>query len=91
MAKIHIEHATSLSRDDIREKLGEVMEKIESKFNLKGSWRGDEYTFTRRGVDGHATIRDGSVVIDMKLGMVLGALKGRIEKEMLSKLQGGLP
>ena len=91
MAKIHIEHATRLSRDEIREKLGEVMDKIEKKFDLEGTWKGDEYTFTRKGVDGHAVIRDGGVVIDMKLGMLLSALKGRIEKEMLSKLQGGLP
>ena len=91
MAKLHIEHKTSLSKDDIRVKLGEVMGKIEEKFDIKGSWSGDDYAFSRSGVDGKASIKDGLVTIDMKLGLVLSALKGRIESEMVSKLKEGLP
>lgn len=91
MAQLHIEHATGLSKDQIRVKLGEVMGKIEQKFGLKGNWSGDNYTFTRSGVDGKAVIQDGKVVVDIKLGMLLSALKGRIESEMLSKFREGLP
>jgi putative polyhydroxyalkanoate system protein len=91
VASIHIEHKTSLARDAIREKLGEVMEKVEAKFNLAGSWSGDKYAFKRSGVDGEAVIQDGKVVVDIKLGMLLGALKGRIESELKTKLEEGLP
>lgn len=91
MATLHIEHPTRFKKDEIREKLGEVMGKIEEKFNLKGSWRGDEYTFTRSGVDGKAVISDGKVVVDIKLGLMLSALKGVIESEMKTKLREGLP
>lgn len=91
MASLHIEHATSFKKDQIRGKLGEVMGKIEEKFSLKGAWRGDEYTFSRSGVDGKAVISDGRVVVDIKLGLMLSALKGVIESEMKTKLREGLP
>ncbi len=91
MASLHIEHPTSFNKDQIREKLGEVMGKIEEKFGLKGAWHGDEYTFTRSGVDGKAVINDGKVVVDIKLGLMLSALKGVIESEMRTKLREGLP
>jgi len=91
VAQLHIEHTTGLSKDKIREKLGEVMGKIEQKFSLTGRWSGDNYTFTRSGVDGKAVIQDGKVVVDIKLGMLLSALKGRIESEMIEKLREGLP
>ncbi len=91
MAKLHIEHMTNLSHDTIRKKLAEVMGKIEERFNLKGIWKDDEYTFTRSGVEGHAVIRDGKVVIDIKLGLMLSALKGKIVSEMRTKLKEGLP
>lgn len=91
MASLHIEHTTSLAKDDIREKLGEVMGKVEKKFDLEGSWSGDNYMFKRSGVDGKAVIQDGKVVVDIKLGMLLSALKGKIESELKSKLQEGLP
>jgi putative polyhydroxyalkanoate system protein len=91
LASLHIEHATSLSKAQIREKLGEVMGKIEERFSLKGSWKGDEYAFNRSGVDGKAVISDRLVVVDIKLGLMLGALKGIIESEMHTKLKEGLP
>lgn len=91
MASLHIEHTTSLDKSSVREKLGEVMEKVEKKFDLEGSWSGDNYTFKRSGVDGKAVIQDGKVVVDIKLGMLLGALKGKIESELKTKLQEGLP
>jgi putative polyhydroxyalkanoate system protein len=88
---IHIEHHTRLERAVIRVKLGEVLGKVESKFNLTGTWSGDTYTFTRSGVDGKAVITDGKVVVDIKLGLLLSALAGMIESELRSKLQEGLP
>lgn len=91
MASIHIEHPTSLSKDQIREKLTEVMEKVEEKFGLTGKWEGDNYTFTRSGVDGKGVVTEGKVTIDIKLGMLLSALKGKIESELKTKLQEGLP
>jgi putative polyhydroxyalkanoate system protein len=91
VASLHIEHSTRFTKDDIRGKLGEVMGKIEERFSLKGSWRGDEYTFTRSGVDGKAVISDNRVVVDIKLGLMLSALRGVIESEMKTKLREGLP
>lgn len=91
VGQLHIEHTTGLSKDKIREKLSDVMGKIEEKFNLTGRWSGDVYTFTRSGVDGKAVINEGKVVVDIKLGMLLSALKGRIESEMVTKLKEGLP
>lgn len=91
MSKIHIDHKTSFSKDDIREKLGEVMGKIETKFKIKGNWSGDEYNFSRSGVGGKAVISDGKVVIDLKLGLVLKPFRKKIESEMVSRLKEGLP
>ena len=91
MAQIRIEHETALSCDQIRERLQEVMEKLETRFGLQGGWNENVYNFKRSGVDGSATITDGKVVVVMNLGLVLGALKSRIETEMMEKLKAGLP
>ena len=91
MAKIRIDHATSLSRDDIRKRLGEVMGEVERRFDLEGAWQGDSYAFKRSGLDGTAVVEDGRVSVTMELGLILGVLKGRIESELRAKLAEKLP
>lgn len=91
MAKLHIDHDTGLSKEDIRGKLTDIMGKIEERFDLTGSWSGDTYTFKRKGLDGKAVIMDKKVSVDMSMGMLIGAFKGKIESELKSKLKEGLP
>jgi putative polyhydroxyalkanoate system protein len=91
VAKIRIEHETNHSSAEIREKVNEVMAKVEERFGIKGEWSGDTYRFKRSGMDGSAEVSDGKVVIAMNLGMMLSPLKGRIRDEMLAKLKEGLP
>ena len=91
MAKLHIEHETGLSKEEIRGKLSDIMGKIEERFDLTGSWSGDTYTFKRKGLDGKAVIMEKKVTVDMSMGMLIGAFKGKIENELKSKLKAGLP
>lgn len=91
MAKLHIEHQTTLTKDVIRGKLSDIMGKIEARYSLTGAWSGDTYTFKRKGLDGKAVISDNRVQIDMELGLLLGAFKGTIEGELRDQLKAGLP
>lgn len=91
MAKLNIEHQTKHSKEEIRSKLTEIMGKVEESYNLTGSWSGDTYTFKRKGLDGKATIADNKVSVQMEMGMLLGAFKGKIESELKQRLKDGLP
>jgi len=91
MPEVRIDHSTSLSKQEVRDRVDGVMAKIEERFGISGSWNGDTYKFKRSGVDGVAEIADGKVTVVMKLGLLLGAFRGKIENELRSKLEERLP
>ncbi len=91
MSEVRIEHKTTLSRDEVREKVQGIMGKVEEKFALEGGWTGDIYTFKRSGLDGRAEILDGKVTVVITLGLVLSVLRKTIESELRSRLEKGLP
>ena len=91
MAEIRIEHATNLSRDEIRSRLCELMAQAGRSLDLRGAWDGDIYRFSRPGLDGTATVSEGSVVLTAKLTFPLSALRGKIESELRTRLHELLP
>lgn len=91
MAEARIEHRTTLKKNDIKQRVSEVMGEVERRFDLKGRWDGDRYTFTRSGLDGLAVVEDGKVTVTITLGLLLSALRGRIESEIRARLGEKLP
>jgi putative polyhydroxyalkanoate system protein len=92
MKTINIELETSLSRNDIVDRIAGTLMDIEDRYGIEGHWNDskDTYTFDRSGLEGQAVVQDGSVTVDIELGVLLGAFKGKIEDELRSQLEAAL-
>lgn len=49
-------------------------------------WSGDALHFDRPGVSGQFQVNDKHVKVDVKLGLLLSGLKGKIEQELAQYL-----
>lgn len=92
MADIDIRRAHALGLEGARAAAERMQEKLASKFQLKGAWKGDTLHFERPGVTGSLAIADEDVHLSVALGFLLKAMKGSIQsavEEELDKLFKG--
>lgn len=92
MADIDIRRAHALGLEGARAAAERMQEKLASKFQLKGDWRGDTLHFERPGVTGSLAVADKDVHLSVALGFLLKAMKGSIQaavEEELDKLFKG--
>ena len=88
MATIQLEKETKLSKEEIKSKVEEIAKSLKEKYGVKGEWQGDNYSIKASGVDGKIVVEDGKIKVDIKLGILVSAFKGKIEsalKETLDK------
>lgn len=63
-------------------------EKLRSKYRAKTRWEGDRILSVEGlGLSGTLTIRPSTVEIDLSLGMLLAAMRGKIEDKLSSTLE----
>jgi putative polyhydroxyalkanoate system protein len=79
MANIHIERRHSLGRDGARGRVERIAVDLKRDLQADYAWQGDTLIFKRSGASGTIRVEDESIVIDVKLGMALGLMKGKIE------------
>ena len=90
MPEIHIkrEHALGLPR--ARKLAFRWAEEAEERLGMECTYEegksSDVVTFTRVGVDGELTVTKDSIVLDARLGLLLGAFKDKIETEIVKNL-----
>lgn len=92
MADIDIRRAHALGLEGARAAAERMQEKLASKFQLKGDWRGNTLHFERPGVTGSLAIAEKDVHLSVALGFLLKAMKGSIQsavEEELDKLFKG--
>jgi putative polyhydroxyalkanoate system protein len=87
MATININKKYTKSVAEVKEQLEELVTDLADRYELKCQWTSDHtVTFKRSGADGEISIADGNVNFKMKLGFVLSALKGKVERRVNSYL-----
>ena len=86
MANIHIERRHNLGIPAAREQVTRIAEKLERDLQAEYQWKGDTLHFKRSGASGTIGVQQSSVVIDVKLGMALGLMKGKIESSINESL-----
>jgi putative polyhydroxyalkanoate system protein len=79
MAKIHIKRSHNLSRDEARVRVEEIAKELKDKIDADYAWNGDSLKFQRSGASGSIDVGDGVVELNVKLGMLLTPMKGKIE------------
>jgi putative polyhydroxyalkanoate system protein len=91
MASIKVSQAHSLPLDQAKQRVDDMLKEYSSKFGLKTNWAGDKLNISGSGVEGAANVTGSSVDVELKLGLMASAFKGKIEeglKEGLAKLKG---
>ena len=87
MASIWISKRHSLTRRNARDAAERVAQDLEERFDLAWSWEGDEVVFERTGLSGRMHVGAKEIRLDVKLGLLLSALKPAIEREIHVQLE----
>jgi putative polyhydroxyalkanoate system protein len=87
---IHIQRGHALGLPKARKLAFKWAEAAEEKLDMECTYEegktSDLVTFTRSGVNGELKVTKDSFELDARLGLLLGAFKGRIESEIVKNL-----
>jgi putative polyhydroxyalkanoate system protein len=86
MAVIKVKRRHKLGADQARATVEELAQKLEQELNAKYHWEGDTLRFSRSGASGHIDVKDRELAIEIKLGMLLSPLKGKIERTIQDEI-----
>ena len=90
MADLHILREHTLGLAAARKIALQWAKQVEGEFGMECTIEeratGDMVTFARSGVKGTLNVSKDKFELDAKLGFLLGAFKGRIESEIVKKL-----
>ena len=83
MATINLQQKYTVPRDELKAKLQQLADEMVARYQLNCRWDNDDcLSFKRSGASGEIVIKEDALVFTMKLGMLLGAFKTSIEKEV---------
>lgn len=82
MSRIRVERSHSLGREAAREKAERLAERLASEYDVRYRWNGDTLEFKRSGADGQIAVSADQVSVQLKLGLLLSALGGTIQREI---------
>jgi putative polyhydroxyalkanoate system protein len=96
MAQIDIRRANPLGKATARERTEALARRLETKFDFRWQWKGDDLAFDApqgpaRGTTGTISVEESHVRVQVALPLLLRAFKGRVEdrvKDELDKLLG---
>ena len=90
MADLHIHRHHHLGLHEARKLAFRWAEEVERDFGMSCTYQegrsADEVCFTRSGVDGTLAVTKDHFELKARLGFLVGAFKGRIESEIVKKL-----
>lgn len=89
MPKISISRNHSLSPAVIKQRIVDLGEKLQVKYQAKTSWEKDEKTMNVKGpgVEGKLLIADTKVDVNLDIGFLLSPMKGKIEEALTKELE----
>ena len=82
MAHIDITHPHALGLGRARKAAEEVAARLADEYDLRCHWKGDVLHFERSGVKGRIVLGKDAVQVQAKLGLLLSAMQGTIEREI---------
>ncbi|WP_277052459.1 polyhydroxyalkanoic acid system family protein [Zestomonas thermotolerans] len=82
MSRIHVERPHSLGRAAARVKAEQLAERLAREYEVSYRWCGDTLEFRRSGADGRIEVGEDRVSVEIKLGLLLSALSGSIQREI---------
>lgn len=89
MADIDITHNHSIGKEAAKQKADGILQSLGSQYGIKGAWSGDVFNINKP-VEGKFTVTDTSVRVELTLGFMMRAIKGKIEQEVRGHLTKSL-
>lgn len=80
MSNIHIKQKHALSNDETRKRVEKIAKGLKKDYKIDYAWKGNRLNFRRSGAAGYLDLGEDYIELNMKLGLVLAPLKGKIEK-----------
>jgi putative polyhydroxyalkanoate system protein len=90
MANIRIKRAHALGFEQARSEVEKLAESLKSELQADYQWSGNKLLFKRSGASGIIDVGDDYIDLDIKLGMALSLMKGKIEDTINHKLDAAL-
>lgn len=91
MTDLHIEQAHDRDREEVRDIVRGLTGQLRDSYSIQSNWTDDDtVSFSRSGVSGTLRIDSERVVVDMKLGLMARAFKGRIKSELSRQMANHL-
>ncbi|HEX4918226.1 MAG TPA: polyhydroxyalkanoic acid system family protein [Limnobacter sp.] len=82
MADIHAHRTHNLSLEEAKGIAQKLADQLQKEFQLDSQWRGNTLNFSRSGVKGTLDVTDKDISLDISLGFMLKAFKGKIQSEI---------
>lgn len=79
MSRITVTRNHDFGLEGARTKLNELTGTLAEKYGVKATPRGDTVGVSGKGIDGEVRITETTVTLDLKLGLMLRPMKGKIE------------
>jgi putative polyhydroxyalkanoate system protein len=87
VSDISIKRAHNTTVAEAKKVADKVADKLAKDYQLKSSWAGDVLNFARSGVNGSLAVTAKDIKVDVKLGFLMAAFKGPIQKAMEENLE----
>jgi putative polyhydroxyalkanoate system protein len=82
MSDIHARKEHSMSLEEAKQTAQKLADQLQKEFQLDSQWQGNTLNFTRSGVKGKLDVTEKDVTVDISLGFMLKAFKGKIQSEI---------
>jgi putative polyhydroxyalkanoate system protein len=86
LATIQVHRKHQLDLPDIRSKAESLANSLADKFGGKFHWQDDQLFYLRSGVDACISCGSDDISVEIKLGMMMSAIRGTIETEVNNSL-----
>ena len=90
MSKIKIERAHDFGADAAKEKVTAIEGKLQERYGVTLNWRGYDADVKGTGVSGAIAIAADNVTLELKLGLLLRPLAGKIQSGIEGALEKAL-
>lgn len=80
MSTITIHRKHNLDDAQIREHLQALIDQFSNEYGIQHQWQGSRLELERSGAKGYIRLGSGELELELKLGILLRPLKGKIEQ-----------
>jgi putative polyhydroxyalkanoate system protein len=86
MATISIARKHALSHKKAKGVAEKIAKDLKKRYDLDYEWNGDRIEFERSGVNGHLSVGNEGIALEVSLGWLLTPFKPAIEREITAQL-----